>query len=300
VRRRRNPTPTQWVLMIGSGALVLGLGGAAYAASRRRRATAEEPLGPRLPDVDDGESDEEDDEPSDESTAWEIVTPDDPGYPWEFPALHYENYPTPSTWFNAGDASGPFKPSWGYDRMVRALLGSALAMAGNDPSIAAAEGQQANASLGRRLRRETRDAIMVVGGINDLLYGQSNLNLAGGNDPNKPGGDPARPLSGAYVLNAEGRGLNWLPRHADNLDRIQSGRSLRRTTSVAGRSLPGSRGSRQMLVWMPAFDLAALSPNNPMPSIRFGAWSDGSSTLHPPPAIMRLGIDMSGVELPGV
>lgn len=306
--RIRNPTPLQWTMVVGAGLFTLGIAGAAYAASRRKRG------GGTLPDVDDEpvveppeepedwEEDEEDEEPEvlPESTEWRVVTPDDPGYPWPFPAFHFENYPTPGTWFNANDKSGAFNPAAGFDKLVQALLGSALAMAGNDYNIATAVGQDPNAELGRRLRRQVREAIMVVGGVNDLTYGQTNLNLAGGNDPNSPGGDPSKPVMAAYVLNEEGRGLNWLPRHADNVDRIQSGRALKRTTNLRGQKLsPPNSGSRQMLIWMPAFDLTGLGPDQAVPTIRFLQWADGSSTLHPPPVIQALGVDLSGVNLPG-
>ena len=277
--RPRNPTPLQWSVILGAGALTLGLSAAAYAATRK---TDRVPL-PDLPDVS-----------NDEDPPWEVVTPKDPGYPWEFPALHIDNYPTPATWWNAGDKTGSFDPSDGYDRLVQAVLGSALAMAGVDPSLALAEGKKSGAELGRRLRRAVREAIMAIDGVNDLLYGQQNLNFAGGNDPSMPGGDPNRPISAAYVMNERGRGLNWLPRHADNLSRIAARHPLRRTTDLQGQALPNS-SHRQMLIWIPAFDLDALARD--VPSIQPLAWSNGTSTLNPPPSIQEAGIDMSGVEL---
>lgn len=284
--RLHNPTPTQWAVIMAAGAFTLGLGATAYAAGRRRR----------LPSVDEPVP-----TPTPSPQEWVVVSDQDPGYPWEFPALHFDNYPTPGTWIDLGDKTGAFDPAQGFDTYVRALLGSALAMAGNDPGIAFAQGQDPRAELGRRLRREVRKAITVVGGVNDLAYGQTNLNFAGGNDPNAPGGDPAKPFSGAYVLNEEGRGLNWLPRHADNLQRIADGLPLKRTTSLTGQPLPWpDGGNRQMALWSPAFDLAPLAPGQPDPAIRFLQWSDGSSTIDPPPSIQALGVDLSGVELPGV
>ncbi len=304
--RMRNPiTRTQVLLMAGTVAVVfLATGGIAYAASKRRKELVptrppivppvipdgEEPIGPIVPPA----------VPPD-TLEWRVVTPDDPGYPWTFPAMHYENYPTPGTWFDANDKDGAFAPSNGFDRFVVALLGSALAMAGNDYRIANAVGQDPNANLGRRLRRQVRESLINVGGINDLLYGQTNLNIAGGNDPNASGGDKEKPLSAQYVLNEEGRGLNWLPRHADNIDRLQGGKHMKRTTRINGKKLPSpNSGSRQMLIWSPAFDLEALGPDKVVPSIRFLQWDDGSSTLDPPPIISQVGINLSGVTLPGV
>lgn len=296
--RRLNPSTTQWALIGVASALTLGLAGTAYAASRRiKKTTPEGPLGPQPgpeePPVEPP--------PPEQPGEWNIVTPEDPGYPWEFPALSADNYPTPGTWFNANDKTGSFNPEWGHDAMVRALLKTALTMAGNDPKIANAVGKDVNASLGRALRKQLREAIMVVGGVNDLVYGQTNLNYAGGNDPNKPGGNESKPYSAGYVLNEEDRGLNWLPRHADNLQLIQLSQPLKRTTSVEGQKLPSpNAGSRQMLIWLPALDLEALGPDKVVPSIKFLKWSDGSSTISPPPVIQGLGVDLSGVRLPGV
>ncbi len=293
--RLSNPTPTQWALIGTTVVLGIGLvGGTAYAASERKKKKLPRPTEPTEP-VTPVQP------PADDPYAWQVVTPDDAGYPWEFPALQNDNYPTPSTWFNASDKTGAFHPSKGFDRYIEALLGSALAMAGNDPSIATAKGQDPNASLGKKLRRQVRESIVAVGGVNDLLYGQDNLNIAGGNDPNASGGDENKPYVGAWVLNAEGRGLNWLPRHADNLDLIQRAEPLKRTTSLVGRKLPSpNRGSRQMVIWAPAYDLVALGPDQVVPTIKFLQWSDGSSTADPPPRIQQLGVDLSGVDLPGI
>lgn len=228
------------------------------------------------------------------STSWVLHSASDPGYPWEEPSMQVDNYPTPGTWFDA-NWNGAFDPDHGYDALVIAVLASALAMAGQDHTIASASGQDPRASLAQSLRKKVRAAIMYVGGVNDRLFGQTNLNLAGGNDPQAPHGDPNKPKSGAYVLNSRGRGLNWLPRHADHAARIEAGLPLLRTTRLNGTKIVGTGGNRQMLLWLPAFDLSAL-PND----IAFLTWSDGSSTAAPPPQILRLGFDMHGVSLPGV
>lgn len=226
------------------------------------------------------------------SLEWVLRTSADPGYPWEEPVMHIENYPTPGMFVDIGNAEGAWKPSNGYDSMVRAYLGSALSMAGGDVSLA-------TSNAGQELRKAARRAITSVGGFNDLLYGQTNLNYAGGNDPSKNGGDANKPKSGAYVLNARNRGLNWLPRHKDNIQRIQQGQAPKRATRLDGSKLAGANaGNQQMLVYLPALDLEALT--KPVPSIKFLTWSDGSSTIDPPPQIVALGVDMSGVVLPGV
>ncbi len=238
------------------------------------------------------------------SLSWVYRTSSDPGYPWEEPVLHVENWPTPGMFVDVGNQSGAWDPSQGYDSLVRAVLGSALVMAGNDPSIATAQGQDPNSSLAQSLRKQVRQAIMHVGGFNDLTYGQTNLNYAGGNDPGKPGGNPNKPKSAAYVMNSAGRGLNWLPRHADQVNEVQAGYPPLRTTTIDGEKLPGVIAHRHMLVWIPAFDVDALGPDQSSPSIKFLHWSDGTSTIDPPPQIQALGVDLNGVQiaaaLPGV
>lgn len=302
-KRRLNPTPTQWAMMGVAGALVLGLSGAAVAAATRRKkkdlpGVVDTPDPPPPPVV---EPPVQPPPVQPQSLEWVLRTAKDPGYPWAEPVLHYENYPTPSMFVDIGDSDGAWNPASGFDSLVKAILASALAMAGNDPKIAFAQGQDANAQLGKDLRRKVRESLIVVGGFNDLNYGQTNLNYAGGNDPNAPGGDPNKPLSATYVLNAQKRGLNWLPRHADNIDRIQASQASKRTTTLQGKKLsPPNSGNRHMVVWAPAYDLDALGPDKAVPTIKFLTWPDGSSTLHPPPQIRALGIDMSGVQLPGV
>lgn len=290
--RIRNPTPTQWAVIATTTLVTLAIGTTAYAAGRRRLPSVTDPdpaqpgSDPNMP-IHPGPQD------------WVVVSDQDAGYPWDFPALHFENYPTPGTWFDVGDKEGAFDPAQGFDAYVRALLGSALAMAGNDPGIASAQGKDPRADLGRRLRRDVSKAVIAVGGVNDLAYGQTNLNFAGGNDPNAPGGNEDQPLSATYVLNQRGRGLNWLPRHGANMQRIADGLPLKRTTSLSGSTLPWpDSGNRQMLLWSPAFDLDSLAASEP--SIQFLQWLDGSSTIDPPPRIQELGVDLSGVSLPGV
>jgi hypothetical protein len=304
-QRKKNPTPTQWVLMgLAGAAVVFGGIGVAVAATRRRKPLTD------LPGLDDPlEGPPDPDGPivepppppaSPVGLEWVLRTASDPGYPWEEPVLHGQNYPTPAMWVDLNNKNGAFKPSAGFDALVRAALGSALAMAGNDPGIASAEGQDPRAELGRRLRKQMRQLIIAKGYVNDLTYGQTNLNLAGGNDPSAPHGDPNKAMSATHVINDAGRGLSWVPRHADNLGRIQAGQPLKRTTKLDGAKLaPPDSGNRQMIVYIPAVDLDALAPDKAVPVVRATTWSDGTSTLDPPPKIQALGVDMSGVHLPG-
>lgn len=282
-----------WIAGMTSAGLVAG-GALAYALERRARGKyADLPKPPtEIP-----------------PSGWVLHNANDPGYPFDAAVLHPRNVPTPGLWVDAGDDSGDWDPSKGLDSFVRVLLGSALAMAGNDPMIAQAEGKDPNAALGRALRKAVRDSLMVPGGINDLLYGQTNANLAGGVDPGKPcvhGSSKAPcddgirdPNSTAvtYMMNSAGRGLNWLPRHADNLARIPQRLPLLRTTTIDGRRLPNAADGHQMLIWAPAYALELLAPSQEIPSIGYTTWPDGSSTLNPPPSVRSLGVDLNGVEI---
>lgn len=223
------------------------------------------------------------------SLQWRIRKANDLGYPWEEPVLHASNWPSPGMFVDIGNPDGSWKPSNGLDSMIRAWLGAALVLAGMDVGIA-------TSSEGQELRKQLRAALMTVGGYNDLLFGQTNLNYAGGNDPNKPGGNPNKQKSGSYVLNAQGRGLNWRPVHRNLKQAIQIGDELRRSTTIGGEKIANSGGNRQMLVWLGALDLDELRQGQ----IAFHRWSDGSSAINPPPQIMALGFDLSGVVLPGV
>lgn len=223
------------------------------------------------------------------SLQWRIRKSNDLGYPWEEPVIHPTNWPSPGMFVDMNNHDGSWKPSNGLDSMIRAWLGTALVLAGMDVGIA-------TSSEGQELRKQLRAALMTVGGYNDLLFGQTNLNYAGGNDPNKPGGNPNKQKSGTYVLNAQGRGLNWRPVHRNLKQAIQNGDVLKRSTNIAGEKIANSGGNRQMLVWLGALDLDELRQMR----IAFRRWSDGSSAINPPPQIMALGFDLSGVVLPGV
>lgn len=295
--RRQNPAAMTIALVAaGAGAVAAGLGGA-YLWRRRKAPIAEAP------------TQASGFEPAATSSTWTWSDADAPGYPWPEPRLHVENVPTPGMFLDTGDATGEFDPSRGIDALVTALLGSALVMAGWDPvkarALATAQGKDAEAQLGKMLRREVRRALVEPLSWNDRLYGQTNANYAGGVDPGKPCmvgtanapcidgiRDPNSPRV-SYMMSPVGRGLNWLPRHGNVLDAIGDARAPRRGTSLDGEPL-GDDGAH-MLLWMPAFDLAALAPPNPR--VRLLAYPGGRSTIDPPPVVTDLGIDMHGVEL---
>lgn len=284
---------TTWIAVTTIAGVAVGAGTAWYVG---RRKPANGPAPTPSPIVD----------------GWSIRTAHDPGYPWNELVLHAQNWPTPGMFVDAGDHTGEWHPSNGFDSLVRALLGSALAMAGNDPTIADAEGKDPQASLARSLRTAVRKSLIEPGGWNDRVYGQTNANYAGGIDPGKPctKGSVGAPCNDGirdpnanpvrYMMNAEGRGLNWYPRHANNLERMGNKQPAMRTTTLGGQVLPNVKAGHQMVIYAPAYDLSKLAPDQATPTIAYLTWPDGTSTVNPPPAVMALGIDTNGIDLSGV
>jgi hypothetical protein len=304
-RRRRNPSATGWTMIAVTGATIAGIAFGAL-ASRRSKAAPVKPAD--LPSVIEDPPTGPVEPPA---LGWEIKSASDPGYPWNTPVLHYDNWPTPGMFVDMGDTAGAWNPSNGFDSFITALLGSALAMAGNDPTIASAQGQDPNAALAKKLRRELRRAVLLPGSHNDVLYGQTNANYSGGVDPGKPcagaGSKNAPCVDGVrdpnatpirYLMNIDGRGLNFLPRHADVLNLIAEQMTLERYTSLAGERLQGINGTSHMVVFAPAVNLELLGPGELDPRIEPLEYADGVSTFQAPPAVRALGINMNGVALP--
>jgi len=217
----------------------------------------------------------------------------DPGYPWNKPLIHEVNYPTPGMFFLVGQQVGQSGEGITNGSMMeRAALGSALAMAGNfagheawvkaPPADAGPEHPYYNANA-KRLRKQMSRLIR-YSPWNDQLYGQTDANKAGGNE--EKGID--------YMMEPCGRGLNWLPNHADNIGLLGQGEAPRRTTSLQGNKLQGAGGSRQMQLWIPAVNLALLGPNVPEASLTVTTngmqWPTGDSTLVPVPQVWERGI----------
>lgn len=231
--------------------------------------------------------DEEEEKP--QGVVWRSVSvasgsPDLPQYPWNDAVFEEANYPTPGTFYRVeyGDYGAKF---------LREAVGSALAMAGVDPSPAFAD-----TKLGKRLRKEMRNLILCAP-FNDARLTSTNANFAGGNDPDMSGGDADKPKID-YMMGPSGRGLVWLPRHSDDTARLAQGLPARRNVALDGRKL-GS-GASHMLIWIPAVNLDKLRGTYPVITTAGMEWADsGKSTLHPPTPVDRLGVDLNGISLPG-
>jgi hypothetical protein len=215
----------------------------------------------------------------------------DPGYPWTDPKVQVDNYPTPGMFFIVGQPTmvggNPTQISSGSS-LVRAALGSAMAMAQNfkpewvkaPPADAPANHPYFNNDA-KRLRQQMARLIR-YSPWNDQLYGQT--------DPNKAGGSE----SVTYMMEPCGRGLNWLPRHADNIGRLGQGKQPLRTTTLQGNKL-GNGGSHQMQLWIPAVNLDMLRGNVPDASLTVTTngmtFPTGDATLVPPPIVWGKGIE---------
>jgi hypothetical protein len=212
--------------------------------------------------------------------AFQHITPDTPGYPWTFPTLHKASFPTPGMFFDLSNRRGWFQHWEGFDAFVKAALGSALIMADADPELA-----DANTSIARRLRQVMRTAI-VGSDFNAELYACDNENYCGGANPNKPGGTPDV-VAVDHMMDRYGLGISWMPRHANNLLRIESGNAPERTTTIHGEVLPGTRARWYPLIWIPAVDLDLLAKEKVLYLLE---WPDGTSTHEPPPCVQKLGV----------
>lgn len=209
---------------------------------------------------------------------WKVRDKNDPGYPWLDPSLELNNVPTPGMFVDFNNTEATWNPAEGYESLIRMALASALRMAGGDPTLAAG-----SSTTSKRLRREMR-YLFHCSEWDDQLFGQENTDKASG-----PG-----EVTQSWMLNKQGRGLDWTPSHADNLSRIAEGQAPLRQVALDGSPL--SDDTFAMLLWIPAVDLDALK--GAVPTIKALKWPDGSSTTEPPPGVQNLGVDLNGVELP--
>lgn len=208
------------------------------------------------------------------------------GYPWETPGVDPDNYPTPGLFVDLNRQSQGWNVSSGLSSLAESALHSAFAMAaslGHDVSAGQAI-MQANANTSsskRQLLEDMRELMIQCSSYNDAMFGTT-----------------AVPASGNYALGPNGRTLSYMPRHNDNLARMRQGKSPKRAIRLNGSHISG-QGNKQAQYWVPAINLELLAGNSPVVSVSGMTWSDGVSTIEPPPAVRRLGVDMSGVSLPG-
>jgi hypothetical protein len=122
---------------------------------------------------------------------------------------------------------------------------------------------------------------------NDVLYGCTNANYCGGVDPALPGAASSR--KDLHVMGPRGRGINFLPRHVNNRDRIAQGLAPARATTQAGEPLLEDAATARPLLWIPAVNLDTLADRNPRVTVQGIHWKDGACTLEVPPLVRQLG-----------
>jgi len=222
-----------------------------------------------------------------------IHDPYDDGYPWEEPTLEPNNYPTPGMFADVGGDS-TFDYSRGPGAMLTAAIYSAIAMAagqGHDTSTAK-QWMDAGGAKARDLKKQMAIEAW-CSKFNDGLYGRVYQ------------GDK-KDGANAWGWIPNGRSPLYLPQHNDVLGQLSLGETPKRAiTLTAGKyngkfsgHIPG-QGRREPQFWIPAINLAKLGGPKPVITTQGMTWSDGSSTREPPPQVQRLGLDLSGVALPG-
>lgn len=194
-------------------------------------------------------------------------------YPWgdESTVYVHPSAPTPSMIYQVKQGDTMLGT-------VRNAAAAALALAGREELVVGMNPNSAEykEEWAKRLREQMRDAL-VCGWFNDTSYGQTNTETAGGQ----------------FGMGPHGRGLNWKPRHADNVQRLKAAQLVRRTTTMSGvRDVPAQEAQSQMALWIPAPNLEKLQ--GPKESLNFVfdlEWSNGTSALNPPPSVTVPGIE---------
>ncbi len=218
-------------------------------------------------------------------TRWTVIDPDADGYPWDFPVLNPANFPTPGMFVDLHQ--WPLGPIPTFDVFVRSVLATALMLCGLDSSYA-----ESSSSKARHLRQDLR-SLQLESQWNDEVYGCTNENYCGGNHPGKLDASGEHIVD--HMMGTHGRGLNFLARHADNMQRMERGYAPQRTTNLDGDCLPGTVCRWRPLLWVVAIDLNALRGG----VVRALHWNDGVPTTEPPAVVRALGIHHP-LALPGM
>lgn len=222
----------------------------------------------------------------------------DPGYPWPEPTIHRgadgKHSPVPGTFYLIG-AMNANPMITELSGLLRNILGNAIAMANamaaGPNTLDPTEAGSVNEPY-KGLRMKIIEYLLNE--WNGTLFAQTNGNLAGGVDPGKGGvgcdDGNMRPDNAPEVLYmmCGGRGLNWCPRHANNIQRLSQGLRPLRTTALDGKATGG--GLTQMQLWIPAFDLGALRQAVPVIRTITNPHPGWENTIVPPPAVWRRGI----------
>ena len=204
-------------------------------------------------------------------------------YPWSEPSIDIDGVPAPSTFYKPTSRISDAE-------LLRQCVLRALEMAGADYELGLGDNK-----IGKRLRREMRSLIL-ASWWNRLRVTSRNANFAGGNDPDRTGGDPRAPKAD-HMMDADGFGLVLAPVHKDDLTRLAHGLPASRNVDLEGNKI--GAGNEFPCLWIPAIDLQRLYGPNPTVTTEGLVWREGGrNRARPPLAVDKLGIDMNGVEFP--
>ena len=196
-----------------------------------------------------------------------VPIPDLAQYPWEAPLIHEgsngQHWPTPGMFFLVRDDAAPTDPILALDTLLgisRVALSSAYAMAGAARQLSEIPDAQVLAYL----------ALIACSPWNDKAYGASNPAVVGGE----------------LGLGPHSRGVNMLPRHANNVGALAQGKAAKRTTTLTGgvdQTVDTPANSWPQL-WLPPIRLDMLRDLGVV-STQGLEWSNGDSVIVPPPVV---------------
>ncbi len=198
----------------------------------------------------------------------------DPGLN-DLPSYYNADWPDPGKLYQVGrqDADGLYGIAWRwfYTCLFLAARNSG-GLSDEDARAWAAERVGAKGAA----QAERADYLLCVA-WNDVTYGSNTVAAKNRRGPH-------------------GRGIDLVPQHANNWQRIRDGRQVRRNVylgepgDVGTPRNAGQGDSRLPLLWMPRLDDAELWSSDGRVLKAAGRWADGSSFFFPPPVVMALGI----------
>ena len=186
------------------------------------------------------------------------------------------DWPDPGKFYQVGrqDTDGLYGIAW---RWFYTCLFLAARNAGGLDDEAARQWAQARVGAKGNAQGKHADVILCVA-WNDVLYGSYVVASKNRRGPH-------------------GRGIDLVPQHAANWQRLRQGKDARRNIrlgtpgTVGTPSNVGQGDAKLPLLWMPRLDDQRLWDSDGAALKTAGTWADGSSFGFPPPVVMKRDID---------
>lgn len=186
------------------------------------------------------------------------------------------DWPDPGKLYQVGsqDADGLYGIAW---RWFFTCLYLAARNAGGLDDEAAREWASARVGPKGGAQASRADLILCVA-WNDITYGSFTVATKNRRGPH-------------------GRGIDLVPQHADNWQRIRQRKRVRRNVYLGkpgetGTPRNAEKGNAKLpLLWMPRLSDQRLWDSDGQELKVAGTWADGSSFSFPPPVVVNLGID---------